>query len=78
MNPAWLIDEYAIIRLTSRCDSATTAPTTRLRTARAHTMGCQSARRVPKEEMKTRSRAANAPTLATAAMNPVTGEGEPW
>ena len=38
--------------------------------------GCQSARSVGKEETNTRSRAAKAPTLATAAMNPVTGEGD--
>ena len=54
------------------------APSRRLRKARAHTTGCQSARSVGKVETKTRSTAAKAPTLATAAMNPVTGDGDPW
>ena len=40
--------------------------------------GCQSVRTVPNEETKTRSKPANAPALATAAMKPVTGDGEPW
>ena len=46
--------------------------------ASPQTIGCQSVRTVPNEDTNTRSRAAKAPALATAAMNPVTGEGEPW
>ncbi len=41
-------------------------------------MGRQSVSMTPKEEKSTRSMAAKAPALATAAMNPVTGEGAPW
>src|ERR1019366_5281275 len=77
MKPTWLMDEYAIIRFTSRCMRATTAPTSRLSTASAQMIGCQSARTVPKDETNTRSKAAKAPALATAAMNPATGDGEP-
>ena len=47
-------------------------------TASTHTAGCQSLRSVPKDETNTRSSAANPPALATAAMKPVTGLGEPW
>ena len=65
------------MRLTSVWTRASTAPTTRLRMARAQTIGCQSTRTVPKAEMNTRSTAAKAPTLAMAAMNPATGDGEP-
>ena len=43
-----------------------------------HTAGCQSARSVPKVEMKTRRSAAKPPALAMAAMKPVTGLGAPW
>ena len=77
MKPTWLIDEYAIIRFTSRWVSATTAPSTKLSRARTQIIGCQSARRVGNEVTNTRRMAANAPALATAAMNPATGEGEP-
>src|SRR5580658_4200517 len=41
-------------------------------------MGFQSVLMVPREENRTRKRAANAPALATADMNPVTGVGAPW
>ena len=41
-------------------------------------IGRQSDSTTPKDENNTRSIAANAPALATAAMNPVTGEGAPW
>ena len=40
--------------------------------------GCQSVRRIPKDETNTRKSAANPPALAMAAMKPVTGLGEPW
>ena len=77
MKPAWLMDEYAIIRFTSRCIRATVAPTTRLRMASPQMIGCQSVRAVANEDTNTRSRATNAPALATAAMKPVTGDGDP-
>ena len=77
MKPTWLMDEYAIIRLTSRWVSATTAPNARLKMARTHTTGRQSACTVGNEVTKIRSRAANAPALATAAINPATGDGDP-
>ena len=41
-------------------------------------IGRQSVDTTPKDEKSTRSMAANAPALATAAMKPVTGEGAPW
>jgi len=41
-------------------------------------IGRQSVSMTPKEENRTRSKAAKAPALATAAMNPVTGDGAPW
>ncbi len=41
-------------------------------------MGRQSFVTTPKDETSTLSMAANAPALATAAMNPVTGDGAPW
>ena len=41
-------------------------------------MGRQSVETTPKEENRTRSMAAKAPALATAAMKPVTGDGAPW
>src|SRR5665213_532853 len=78
MKPAWLIDEYAIIRLMSFCTRAAMAPTRRLRIAIPQTIGCQSDLKVPNDDTKTRSKAANAPALAMAAISPVTGDGEPW
>ena len=42
MKPAWLIDEYAIIRFTFVWTMATMAPTSRVRTASAVMAGCQS------------------------------------
>ena len=39
MNPAWLIDEYASIRLTLVCTTASTEPTTTVSTASAQTIG---------------------------------------
>ena len=41
-------------------------------------IGFQSVETTPKDVNSTRSMAANAPALATADMNPVTGEGAPW
>ena len=41
-------------------------------------IGRQSVSMTPKEEKRTRSMAAKAPAFATAAMNPVTGDGAPW
>src|ERR1700722_7220440 len=40
-------------------------------------IGRQSVSMTPKEEKRTRSMAANAPALATAAINPGTGDGAP-
>ncbi len=41
-------------------------------------MGRQSVDTTPNDENSTRNMAANAPALATADMNPVTGDGAPW
>jgi hypothetical protein len=41
-NPAWAIDEYASIRLTSVWVSASTDPTTMVRIATPHITGRQS------------------------------------
>src|SRR5580698_3245071 len=41
-------------------------------------MGRQSEVMTPNEVISTRNKAAKAPTLATAAMKPVTGDGAPW
>ena len=62
----------------SRWARATVAPSSRVMAASTHTAGCQSLRSVPNDETNTRSRAANPPALATAAMKPVAGLGEPW
>ncbi len=78
MNPAWLIDEYASIRFTSRCTRPRIAPTSSVRMAINQSSGCQSVRSVPKVEKKTRSSAANPPALARAVMKPVAGVGAPW
>jgi hypothetical protein len=42
MKPAWAIDEYASMRLTSVWVSPSTAPITMVRIATAHTTGRQS------------------------------------
>ena len=41
-------------------------------------MGRQPARKVDEGRGEDPDRAAKAPTLTTAAMKPVTGEGDPW
>src|SRR4028118_2064392 len=66
------------MRFTSVWTTASTEPTTMLRTASTQTMGFQSSCSVPKAEKKMRSRAAKPAALAAAAMNAVTGVGEPW
>ena len=44
MNPAWLIDEYASIRLTFVCTTARTEPTTSDAIASTQITGRQSSR----------------------------------
>src|SRR5438067_13778481 len=66
------------MRLTSVCTTASTEPTTRLSTASAQMTGCQSTCELPNAEYATRRSAAKPAALAAAAMNPVTGVGEPW
>src|SRR6056297_768272 len=44
MKPAWLIDEYASIRLTLSCTTARTEPTTSVTRASTQTIGRQSSR----------------------------------
>ena len=77
MKPAWLIEEYASMRLTLRCTTASDAPTTVVRTMRIHRIGRQVSSWVPRAEMSTRINAAKAPTLTIEAMRPVTGVGAP-
>jgi hypothetical protein len=68
MKPAWLIDEYAIMRFTSVCTTAITAPPMRVATATAYTMGCQFQASPAKPTTNTRSRPAKAPALTPDAM----------
>ncbi len=77
MKPAWLIEEYASSRLTLRWTRATTAPTTHVAMIITKRIGRQVSSCVPRAEINTRNSAANAPTLTTEAMNPVTGVGAP-
>ena len=77
MKPAWLIDEYASMRLTSVCTTASTEPTMSVITASNQTAGRQSSARAERATVNTRIRAANATTLPTEAMNPVNGVGAP-
>ena len=77
MKPAWLIDEYANIRLTSVCTTAKTDPTTTDKIASTHTTGRQSSARVGNATVTTRTSAAKAANLPTEAINAVTGVGAP-
>ena len=78
MKPAWAIEEYASIRLTSVCSTATQAPTTTLAAASAATAGRQSEACVPRVTTSTRSIAANAAVFTPAAIQATTGLGAPW
>src|SRR5262245_48425842 len=78
MNPAWLIDEYASIRLTFVCTTASTAPANIVRTAITQSTGCQSSRRLLIPYVSTRIMAAKPAAFAADAMNAVTGVGAPW
>src|SRR5882724_4012379 len=72
------MDEYASIRLTSACTTATTEPNTMVSAATSHTIGSQSQRTPGSATYATRSSAPNAAALVQAAMKPVTGVGAPW
>src|SRR5262245_2456409 len=78
MNPAWLIDEYASIRLTSVCTTASTAPTSKVATANAYTYGCQSILLSVNATTKTRSIPAKAAAFTAEAMKATVGVGAPW
>ena len=54
MKPAWLIDEYASMRLTLRCTSASAAPTSVVRTISTQRIGRHVSSCVPSAEMSTR------------------------
>ena len=78
IKPAWLIDEYASMRLTFVCVTARSEPTTMLKSASTQIMGRQSSTRVGNAVKVTRSRAANAAVFPADAINAVTGVGAPW
>src|SRR5262245_32160590 len=78
MNPAWLIEEYASMRLTSVCTTASTAPTSSVATANAYTYGCQSILLLAKVTTNTRKSPANAAAFTADAMNATVGVGAPW
>src|ERR1700736_4280910 len=69
--------EYASILLTLDCATPTTAPTTIVRTAIAHTSGRQWGYSGSKAERKTRTNAANAAAFTPVDMKPVTAGGAP-
>ncbi|CAB4626785.1 unannotated protein [freshwater metagenome] len=77
MKPAWLMDEYASMRLTLVCTTAIVEPTKMLRTARTQITGRQSSTRDSSPTIKIRNNAANAATLAADAMYDVTDVGAP-
>src|SRR5689334_12318291 len=76
-KPAWLMDEYASMRLTFVWTTPTTAPNTSDSTASAYTIGCQSVAYWLKATMKTRARPQKAATLTADDMNTTAGVGEP-
>src|SRR4051794_14405703 len=78
MNPAWLIDEYASMRFTSVCTTASTEPTSIVATASAYTYGFQSSWYAPNVTTNTRSNPAKPAAFTADAMNPTTGVGAPW
>jgi len=77
MKPAWEIDEYASIRFTSSCTSASAAPIVTVAAASTQTTGRQSSARLDIASATTRRMATNAATLPTEASSPVTGIGAP-
>src|SRR3954451_8980514 len=76
-KPAWAIEEYASMRLTSVCEIETTAPRNIVMTATMITVGRQSHDEPPNATKNTRSIASSAAALVPAAMNAVTGVGAP-
>jgi len=66
------------MRLVLRCTSARVAPTRVVATISTQMIGRHVSSWVPRAEMSTRMKAANAPTLTIEAMKPVTGVGAPW
>src|SRR5690606_10235659 len=77
-KPAWVTDEYASIRFTSICVTASTAPTTMVAMATAASTGRQSSTNPGAATYSTRASAPTAAILVAAAMNAVTGVGAPW
>ena len=71
-------DEYASIRLTSVCVTATTEPSTIVAMATTHSIGRQLDSRPGSAIPKMRRIAPNAATLVTVAIRAVTGVGAPW
>src|SRR5260370_41832615 len=69
--------EYASILLTLDWATPTTAPTTIVRTAIAHTSARQCGYSGSKAERKTRTNAANAAAFTPVDMKPVTAGGPP-
>ncbi len=78
MKPAWLIDEYASMRFTSVCTTASTDPTTNVNIARTTTTGRQSSDRLERASENTRRRATNAAVFPTEPISAVIGVGAPW
>ena len=70
--------EYASMRFTLVCTTASPEPMTRVMAAMAQIAGRQSSRQLGNAPSSTRSIAPNAATLPTDAMNAVTGVGAPW
>lgn len=77
IKPAWLIDEYASMRFTFVCVTASNEPTTILNSASTQMMGRQSSTRVGNAVKVTRSNAANAAVFPADAIKAVTGVGAP-
>src|SRR5262245_28386428 len=77
-KPAWLMLEYASIRLMSVWAIARIAPPTIDSADSTQMTGCQSQVTGWNATLNTRMSAANAATLVAADMNPVTAVGAPW
>ena len=73
MKPAWAIDEYASIRLTSVWVTASRTPIDIVTAATTYKIGCHSSGAV----IVIRSNAPNAATFVAEAMNAVIGAGAP-
>ena len=76
-KPAWLMLEYASMRLMSVWAIASTLPATIESAASAHTIGCQSQPSGWNATLNTRMNAAKAATFVPADMNAVTAVGAP-